>query len=275
MSQELEKLVETLPMIKQLFGMDVYITVIDKEGIVQGYAIPDGEVPQLQVGSKFVDSTGGFTEVMRTGKRKFNHLPKEVMGDAFDGYLVPIMENGSVAGCLISAYSVEEKVRLNEIVDEFNISAKQVDTKISQIVKGFEDIYGKIEEIRGMSAKVVEDVDASEKIVGTIGSNASKSNILALNASIEAARSGEHGRGFAVVAQEMGKLTKDSSNSTAEIQRQLEKVHDSINSVIESIQGTDRVAQNYNEQVKDIQVVVDHMLQMAGELTQNYSYKNK
>lgn len=269
MNQEVEKVVSLLPIIKQVFDKNVYITVLDQNGIVCGYSIPDGTTPQVSIGSKFKDPSGGFNEVIRTGVRKYNYLSKEVMGEAFEGYLVPIKDGGEVVGCLISSYPVGEKVRANEIVTEFNSSVSQVKEKISEIVNSFETLYGKIDEVSKMTDKVEKDVNSSEKIVGVIGSNASKSNILALNASIEAARSGEQGRGFAVVAVEMGKLAKDSSTSTAEIQKQLQEVHDSLGTMIESIKGADSIAQSYNDQIKQIKSVVDHMLDMAAELESN------
>lgn len=208
MNQEIEKVISLLPIIRQLFEQNAYITVLDTEGTVCGYSIPEGIPPQMEIGSKFVDPSGGYDEVMRTGKRKYNYLPKEVMGEAFEGYLIPIKDKGTIVGCLISSYSVEEKERLNEIVDDFNRATQQVNEKIGQIVQGFDELFNKIGEVSQMTSKVEEDVNASEQIVGVISSNASKSNILALNASIEAARSGEYGRGFSVVAGEMGRLAR-------------------------------------------------------------------
>lgn len=271
MNQEVEKIVSVLPVIRQLFSQELYITVLDRDGVVCGYSIPEGTRPQVEVGSRFRDPSGGFDEVMRTGMRKYNYLPKEVMGEAFEGYLVPIFDEGDVVGCLITSQAVGDKARLGEIVDEFNKSSREVNEKIGQLIRSFDEIYGKIGEVSRMTGTVEEEVNASEKIVGTIGSNASKSNILALNASIEAARSGEQGRGFAVVATEMGKLAKDSSTSTAEIQKQLEEVHNSLAVMIRSVQGADQVAQSYNEQIGQIQSAVDQMLKLAEEMEKNIS----
>lgn len=273
MNHEIEKIVNVLPIIKQLYDKDMYITVLDRDGIVCGYSIPDGQRAQVEIGSRFTDPSGGFAEVIRTGKRKYNYLPKEVMGEAFEGYLVPITEAGKVVGCLISSYSAEAKARLGEIAGTFGTSVRQVNEKISHIVSEFSELYEKFDEVNQMTGKVQTDVNATEKIVGVIGSNASKSNILALNASIEAARSGEHGRGFAVVAQEMGKLAKDSSNSTAEIQKQLQEVHKSLDAMVHSIQGTDSVAQNYNNEIKEIQEVMSKMLELSATMENSVKAK--
>ena len=275
MNQELEKVVSLLPTIKMLFDQEAYISVLDAEGIVCGYAIPDGTTPQVQIGSKFEDPSGGFNEVMRTGKRKYNYLPKEVMGEAFEGYIVPVKDGGITVGCIITSYSAGERERMGEIVNGFNKATNQVNDKIDVIVKEFESLFGKIGEVSKMTDKVEEQVKASEQIAGVISGNASKSNILALNASIEAARSGEHGRGFAVVAQEMGKMAKDSGSSSSEIQKQLQEAHDSLSVMIDSIKGTDQVAQTYNEHINEIQEVVDKMMEMAKEMEENFNRSKK
>ena len=273
MNQEIEKLVSLLPTIKQVFDQDAFVSVLDAEGVVCAYAIPDGAEPMLKVGTKFNDPSGGFNEVMRTGRRKYNYLPKEVMGEAFEGYLVPIKDGSVTVGVMITSYSATERERISEIVDSFNASTIQVNEKITEIVKEFENLLGKIDEVSEMTDKVEEDVKASEHIAGVISGNASKSNILALNASIEAARSGEHGRGFAVVAQEMGKMAKDSGSSSSEIQKQLQEAHDSLNVMINAIKGTDMVAQTYNEHIQTIKEVVDNMIQMAEEMEKSFNKK--
>lgn len=269
MNQELEKIVSSLPVIKQLFDKNAFITVLDEECVVCGYAVPDGTRPQFEVGYKFQDPSGGVDEVMRTGVRKYNYLPKEVMGEAFEGYIVPIKDDGKLVGCIISCVSVGEKERVTEIVSGFNSSAQQVKENIGVIVSEFEKLNSMIEEVEQMTDKVVTEIAQSEKIVDVIGSNASNSNILALNASIEAARSGEHGRGFAVVAEEMGKLAKDSSTSTNEIRNQFKAIHSSIENMVKSINGTDEVARVYNEHIGQIQSIVNHMLDMANEMEEN------
>ena len=89
---------------------------------------------------------------------------------------------------------------------------------------------------------VLEKVDAVKDIVGSIISIAGQTNLLALNASIEAARAGEAGKGFAVVASEIQKLSEETNTSShqiteiiAELTREAEKVMESIDMTVKSV----------------------------------------
>jgi methyl-accepting chemotaxis protein len=102
-------------------------------------------------------------------------------------------------------------------------------------------------QIIASSGKVQELDQASQKIgaiVNTIDSIAAQTNLLALNAAIEAARAGEHGKGFAVVADEVRKLAEKSSNSTKQIGELIGEVREIIHQTVDSISVTSAVAED-------------------------------
>ena len=269
MNDKVKSVVENLEVIKQLYDVSVYITVLDRDGVVAGYAIPDGEEPMLHIGDTFQDPSGAFDKVIRGGTKVHNYLPKEVMGVAFEGDLIPIKDGNRVEGCLICTYEAEDKEKIMDIAEQFKVSVKQIDVSVQEVISGTENLVKMLEEMNDMTSGVEADVNGAADIVNQIGQNASHSNILALNASIEAARSGDAGRGFAVVATEMGKLAKDSGSSASEIKGTLNGIVKHLGEMVSSIKEANDVAKSYMESIGTIKDVLEETISLADKLKED------
>lgn len=269
MNERLKQIIDELPLIRQLFEHDAYLSVIDTDGKLQGYSLPDGVPPQLNIGDTFQDPTGAYLEVLRTGKPKHNRLPKEVMGEAFEGILVPILDNGTVVGCIISTYSADSKEQILDIASKFRESIHNINDSIRTVVDGINNLFQTLTDMNQVTQTVEHDVNTAVEVVGKISGNASRSNILALNASIEAARSGEHGRGFSVVATEMGKLANDSGHSATEIKATLAEITNHLASIVSSIKDANDMASKHIEDIGTIQKVLEETVMLAEKLEDN------
>lgn len=145
--------------------------------------------------------------------------------------------------------------------EEANKNAHEGNNDMSLLVSQIGIIEDKIVSTKSITDTLKERSDMIKNILGTISSIASQTNLLALNAAIEAARAGEHGKGFAVVADEVRKLAEGSDKATKEIAAILTEILDYTDHVSQSMvlgvqeakEGTNmahRVCESFNGIVK-------------------------
>jgi methyl-accepting chemotaxis protein len=170
--------------------------------------------------------------------------------------------------------SFSDKINLvYENTELINNIADQTTRSIEDVKKIIQELTGKVETTSNLTHHLVNDiVDVSEQsnnigsIVETIREIASQTNLLSLNASIEAARAGAEGRGFAVVAEEIRKLADQSSVAGDQIKVIVDKIQEktkktaksaretetNMKSQTNSLEGTIHVFGEMNEYVENL-----------------------
>lgn len=106
---------------------------------------------------------------------------------------------------------------------------------VSRTVHGMQSIAKSVEESANTIEELGRNSDQIGEIITVINDIADQTNLLALNAAIEAARAGEHGKGFAVVADEVRKLAERTTKATKEIREKIELIQDRTAGAVESM----------------------------------------
>lgn len=228
---------------------------------------PDNKVEFAHPGVKFAKG-GPADYIMETGNHIAVELGAEVYGVPLRVATMPIFDDDSgeaigTFGIVITRDHVENMIKISESftngLTEISSAVEQTAASASNINENEQQLNADIEEIGATSTEIVQILDAIKTI-------ADQTNMLGLNAAIEAARAGDAGKGFGVVAEEIRKLS-DSSKQTAEQIRALtriinEKITTARNNSITTVKASEEQAAASQE----VSAGIEELLALAQQL---------
>lgn len=173
------------------------------------------------------------------------------------------MQSASTASAAEELYSTAEEIARNccsaaESAKQTSDAAQESEKVISQTASLMENLHDGSLQMSEVVQNLGRSSDKIEEIIYTIEQIADQTNLLALNAAIEAARAGEHGRGFAVVADEVRRLAERTTVATKEISGMIKDIQDQTKSVVISMEEeASKVIQGANEAQKSGESVAE------------------
>jgi methyl-accepting chemotaxis protein len=217
------------------------------------------------------------------------------LADDFDSRTSTIIASLSTAARQMQSTAMqmsEASDRTTEISGAVAAAATQADANVQTVAAATEELSASAAEISqqinmvaSMAGNAADEAENTSKevknlqdmamsigdVVGAIKDIAEQTNLLALNATIEAARAGEAGKGFAVVADEVKKLANETAQKTGEIDERVTRIRAAINASVSAMDKIIQNVKNIDHATASVTAAVEEQNAATGEIGRNVS----
>lgn len=260
-SQIFQHFLYVLPLLNDMLSADVGVSLTDREKFL---LYKPGKTLDLKVPVNSPLKPGmPLYQAMHEQKRIFVRVEDSQMwGKPFIAVAMPLY---NPAGAVIGAVSVSETI---DRQDALHRVVRQITGQVDVLAGSSQEIAAQATEIsqlsKGMSLASVSSqtrMKETDQILGLIKNLAGQTNLLGLNAAIEAARAGSNGRGFSVVAEEIRKLSTNSGDSIKKIEVIVQELQNESSDTAKRVNEIDKL-------LGQMTMAIDHV---AGSLQEVHS----
>ena len=271
MKELLKKYVDLASFINDFTEDDLAVAISDRENVIK--CVSGENVPlRVEEGQLLTDELALFQAIKQEEKVTV-YIPKDIYGIPMTATSMPIIdEDGEIIGAVATIKNIGDREELHGMIQTLADSLNEMSQTTTQISSSAEKIAFSGEEIVSYVNNTIAKTRETDQVVRFVQQVAKQTNLLGLNAAIEAARAGDAGRGFQVVAEEIRKLAISSNESVDKIASVLKEIQASVTKMLQMVEKNGSLTQNQASGTQEITAKISELSGLADKLNK-FAYK--
>lgn len=255
------------PLIAEMFPEGAFLYISDLTKIAYRQASSRFDLPTIAVGNELKETDEAY-KVVKTQKASTFEFDSREHGVPMLFMTYPLFDDeNKIVGSLGMVLPKINASHLREMSNSMDTQLEGISAATQQLAASATQIHDSVRGLNDIIVQINEFTEKINNISGFIKQVADQTNMLGLNAAIEAARAGDAGRGFGVVAQEIRKLSEQSRDTVTQISELTNSIKEKIDEAIKKGEISLDASQEQAAATEEITVSIEEVTNMSVELS--------